>query len=85
MTQTLMAFKLSDAASVKTVTAELSSRGYAVGDANRMVKPAIHIRVREGTGDQAEVEQVVTSLDPNAIPMPPGSPTMILVGYREER
>lgn len=85
MTQTLIAFKVTDTASAHRITSELTNRGYAVGDANRMVKPAIQIRIREDTGDRAEVELVVASLDPGSSEMPAGTPSVTLKGYRAGR
>lgn len=83
MKQTFLVFGLSDASYAKAVTVDLSNRGYAVGDANRMVKPSLQIRIREDTGDRDEVEQVVASIDPQAVSLPSATPSMNLVGYRE--
>lgn len=85
MTQMFLVYGLSDASRVKVITEALTSKGYSVGDANRLVKPAIQIRIRENTGDRAEVESVIAAYDPQATPMPGGTPSMSLVGYRDGR
>jgi hypothetical protein len=82
MTQRFMTYACGDRA--QPVTRELTSRGYDVTNAQRMV-PSIQIRVRESTGDKAEVEQVVASLAPDAKLMPEGVPSMNLRGYRDGR
>ncbi len=85
MAQTFLVYGITDASRVKVITEALTSKGYSVGDANRLVKPAIQIRIREDTGDQAEVEKVIATYDPQATPMPGGTPSMNLVGYRDGR
>lgn len=85
MAQTFLAYGLSDASRVKHINEALISKGYVVGDASRLVKPAFQIRIREDTGDRAEVETVISTYDPQAILMPGGAPSMRLCGYRDGR
>ena len=85
MAQTFLVYGLSDASRVKLITEALTSRGYSVGDANRLVKPAIQIRIRENTGDRAEVETVIATYDLQATSMPGSTPSMNLLGYRDGR
>ena len=85
MAQTFLVYGLTDASHAKVITETLTSRGYSVGDANRLVKPSIQIRIRENTGDLAEVEKVIATYDPQATPMPGGTPSMNLAGYRDGR
>lgn len=78
-------YGLSDASCLKRISEALTSQGYSVGDANRLVKPAIQIRIREDTGDRAEVETIISTYDPQATRMPGGTPSMNLPGYRDGR
>lgn len=77
-----LTFALSDADRIRAVTAELTQRGYAVNNANRMVGNAVQIRVRDDTDDRTEVEQVIASLDPNATHLPDSAPSMTIREYR---
>lgn len=78
-----LTFALSDADRIRAVTAELTQRGYAVNDAERMVGNAVQIRVRDDSDDRTEVEQVIASLDPNATRLPDSAPSMTIRGYRD--
>lgn len=60
-------------------------RGYAVGDARRAVGNSLNIRVRENSGDAAEVSEVVAAVDSGAMRLPAAAPTMTLRGYRADR
>lgn len=62
----------------------LEAAGYRVGPANRDVG-GVHIRIREGTGDEADVAQIAAEVAPDLVRGPDGSPTVTLVGYREGR
>lgn len=85
MTQTFLTYGLSDASRVKLITEALTMKGYLVGDADRLVRPAIQIRIREDTGYRAEVETVISTYAPHATRMPGGTPSVNLRGYREGR
>ena len=83
MRQTFLTYSLSDDAHVRVVMAALTRAGFAVGQANRMVGNSISIRVREGTDDLVEAEQIINANGPGATRLPDATPSTNLRGYRE--
>lgn len=81
MTQSFMTYAVDDAALPALVTA-LESAGYEV---TRPTVRALNlkVRIRENTGDEAEVKALVDRHAPNATAGPPTTLTRILVGYRD--
>ncbi|WP_406025979.1 hypothetical protein OH802_05845 [Nocardioides sp. NBC_00850] len=84
MSQSFMTFGIMPGPTRATLTASLTAAGFKVTNSPRMV-PSIQVRVREGTGDEAEVNRLVALHAPNAEVMPPGAPVMHIEGYREGR
>ena len=83
MRQTFLTYSLSDDAHVRVVTTALARAGFAVGDADRMVGNSISIRVREGTDDLVNAEQIINAHGPGATRLPDAAPSTTLRGYRE--
>lgn len=69
MSQSFMTFGIMPGPTRATLTASLTAAGFKVTNSPRMV-PSIQVRVREGTGDEAEVNRLVALHAPNAEVMP---------------
>lgn len=83
MSQTFLTYAFDSAEQRDRVATRLSAAKFVTADARRLVPHSLHIRIRTGTGDQAEVERVLAEFAPNAEKLPGGSPTVGIVGYRE--
>jgi Tfp pilus assembly protein PilF len=81
--QAFLTYAFDNAEQRNRVTARLQAEKFATYDARRAVSYSLNIRIRTQTGDQAEVERIITELAPNADRLPSGSPTVGVVGYRE--
>lgn len=85
MKQAFLTFALADERTRRAVTEELTRRGFRVNDARRQPGRSVNIRIREGTADSSEVEQVIATLAPTATRLPASTPSKNLSGYREGR
>lgn len=73
-----------DESQIAELIGRLEAAGYRAGPANRD-EGGIHVRVREDSSDEDEVEQIASEVAPDLQRGPDGSPTVTLVGYREGR
>lgn len=65
-----------------TLRRRLEGAGFRTTPSGRM-SGGIHVRVRENTGDEAEVRRIVDEVAPGAEYGPAGSPTHDVVDYRK--
>lgn len=84
MSQSFMTFGIMPGQTRSELIAALTAAGFRVTESQRMV-PSIQVRVREGTGDEAEVKRIVARYAPDAEVMPPGAPAWHIEGYRDGR
>lgn len=67
---------------LQALASRLKTQGFSVRPGNRTAV-GIQVRVREDTGDEAEVEQIAASVAPDMQRGPSAAPAQIIPGYRE--
>ena len=67
----------------RELTTRLRSSGFQVSASGRLAG-GIHVRVRAGSTDEAEVDRIAAEVAPDARRGPAATPTHDLAGYREK-